>query len=345
MKKKTFSRVTYKERVLIENRYCVDFKSKKAIARELKRPLSTISREIAGRPLRGSGRYNADVAQRVADEKRGNQGRNGKLEHHDTLKDYVVEKLKIGWSPEQISIRLPIEFSNDETMRISYETIYQYIYNQHHRGGNGTLKSGCVDLRFLLARRHKRRATKGARYAQKLERLKALPSIEDRPCVVDKKKRIGDWEDDTLVSRQSLVRIKSVSERRSGIVFFSKTTDGTSASCDEVLRERLKKLPREYLLTLTRDRGSENMDHKTLSEDLGIDIFFTHPYCSHERGHNENDNGLFRRYYPKGTDFDTLTDEEIAAVEYLINSRPRKRLGGLTPYEVFYQETGVALED
>lgn len=135
-----------------------------------------------------------------------------------------------------------------------------------------------------------------------------------------------------------------MSERRSGIVFFAKTKDGTAVSCDEVLRNRLEALAQEYRLTLTRNRGSENMNYKILSKDLGMDIFFAHPYCSHERGCNENDNGLFRRYYPKKTDFATLTEKQISFVEYLINSRPRKRLGGLTPYEVFYQETGVALE-
>ena len=101
------------------------------------------------------------------------------------------------------------------------------------------LKKGCIDLRQYLPRRHKRRSTKGARKAQKLERRASLPSIESRPSIVDEKKRIGDWEDDTIVSRQSKARIKSVSERKSGIVFFGKTKDGTMASCDEVLLNRL----------------------------------------------------------------------------------------------------------
>lgn len=343
MKKKTFNRITYKERVTIENRYCTDQKSIKAIARELERPTSTISREIAGRPRKGRGRYNADVAQRDSDTNRENQGRESKLESNKKLRDYVVKKLKVHWSPEQIEIRLPIDFPDDECVRISYETIYQYIYDQFHRGGNGSLKKGCQDLRQYLPRRHKRRATKGARKAQKLERRAALPSIEDRPVTISKKTRIGDWEDDTMVSRQSSARIKSASERKSGIVFFAKTKDGTAASCDSALQKRLGELPEEYRLTLTRDRGSENMNYETLAAELGIDIYFAHAYCSHERGRNENDNGLFRRFYPKKTDFATLTDEEISAVEYLINSRPRKRLGGYTPYEIFYQETGVDL--
>ena len=343
MKQTTFNRITYKERVLIENRYCTDLKSIKAIARELKRPTSTISREITGRPRKGRGRYNADVVQSESDKKRRKQGRSSKMETNKALKQYVVKKLKIHWSPEQIEIRLPLAYPDNKEMRISYEAIYQYVYDQFYRGGNGTLKEGCVDLRKCLPRRHKRRATKGARKAQKLERRASLPSIEDRDSVVGTKQRIGDWEDDTVVSRESKARIKSISERRSGIVFFGKTKDGTAASCDSVLKKRLSELPDEYLITLTRDRGSENLNYKSLSAELGIEVFFAHSYCSYERGHNENDNGLFRRYYPKKTDFAKLSDEDIQAVEYLINSRPRKRLGGYTPYEIFYQETGVDL--
>ena len=344
MKKKTFTRITFEERVIIETRYCKDYKSMRSIAEELNRPPSAISREINGKPRKGMGRYRAHIAQRKADTRSKNQGRQTKLSNNKKLKKYVTGKLKLGWSPEQVAIRLPVEYPKDIDMRISYEAIYQYIYNQYYRGGDGYLKPKHVDLRQYLTRRHRRRCKKGARKAQKLANREHLPSIEDRPAVVDTRSRIGDWEDDTLLSRQSKVRIKSVSERRSGIVFFVKTEDGTANSCDEALRKRLEKIPQEFRHTLTRDRGSENMNYQTLSDNLDMDIYFAHAYCSHERGHNENDNGLFRRYYPKKTDFATLTDEEIAAVEYLINSRPRKRLGGLTPFEVFYQETGVALD-
>lgn len=345
MKKKTFNRITYKERVTIENRYCTDLKSIKAIARELQRPTTTISREIANRPRKGRGRYNADVAQRVSDEKREKQGRVSKLESNQKLRDYVVKKLKIHWSPEQIAIRLPRDFPNDKNMRISYEAIYQYVYDQFHRGGNGSLKKRCEDLRPYLPRRHKRRATKGARKAQKAERKAHLPSIEDRPEVVELRTRIGDWEDDFLVSKASKVCIKSTNERMSGIVFFGRTKDRTAASGDQALFKKLQQIPSSYLKTLTRDNGSENKEYEKVETTLGLSVYFAHPYHSWERGSNENCNGLLRRFFPKGTDWSTIRDEEIARAEYLINSRPRKRLGGLTPYEFFYQKTGVDLSE
>lgn len=265
------------------------------------------------------------------------------LEKNEELKKYVIEKLKLGWSPEQIAIRLPIDHSVDESMRISYETIYQYVYAQVHRGGNGKVKEGCEDLRVHLCRRHTRRATKGFRKAQKVERNASLPSIETRPSAVNERVEVGHWEDGLIVSRESLVRIKSVNERVSGVHLFALTEDGTIEACDAALRARLSPISKDFLKTLTRDRGSENRGHVALAAETGFDIFFAHAYSSYERGSNENGNGLFRRFFPKKTDFATITADDVRRVEYLINTRPRKRLGGLTPAEVFYQKTGVAL--
>jgi len=340
---RTFKSIDFKERVIIENRYCIDKKLLSVIAIELGRPKSAVSREIDGKPRIGRGKYSADQAQRVSESNRKNQGRKSKLDYAP-LKDYTIDKIKLGWSPEQIELRLPIDYPRNKKMRVSYEAIYQFVYSQIHRGGNGTLKKDGEDLRGYLARRHTRRQKKGLRKAQKLERKLSLPSIEDRPKEVEKRKKIGHWEDDTLVSHQSKTRIKSVNERVSGLVFFGKTINGTTKECDKVLVDRLKDIPVKFRKTLTRDRGVENFDYETVEEQLNLSCFFAHPYCSQERGSNENANGLFRRYFPKKTDFAKITEQEISQVEYLINSRPRKRHCGFTPYEVFYQKTGVALD-
>jgi len=289
------------------------------------------------------GKYSADRAQARAEQNRKKQGRKTKLEH-EPLRVYVVEKLKLGWSPEQIELRLPIEYPDDKHMRVSDEAIYQHVYAQVHREGYGYVKPGCEDLRIYLARRHKRRSKKGFRKAQKMERDASLPSIELRPKEVDERVVLGHWEGDTMVSRKSTARVKSINERVSGIVFFGITTDGTAKECNKVLIDRLEGIPSPYRKTLTQDRGKENYEYKDVQSALNIDCYFAHPYCSCERGSNENTNGLFRRYFPKGTDFGKITDQQVAEVEYLLNTRPRKRLGGLTPYEVFYQITGVALD-
>ena len=142
----------------------------------------------------------------------------------------------------------------------------------------------------------------------------------------------------------SLDRLKTINERVSGIVLIAKITDGTIRATNQAVRERLHAIPAPFRQTLTRDRGSENLGHEELEQNLGIRVFFAHAYHSWERGSNENTNGLIRRFFPKKTDFRTVADEEIQRVEYLLNTRPRKRLGCKTPYQVFYEHTGVALE-
>jgi IS30 family transposase len=210
-------------------------------------------------------------------------------------------------------------------------------------GSNGKVKKGYADLRIYLPRRHKRRVKKCFRKARKIERRSDLPSIENRPGIVEKRKRIEDWEDDLLVSRKSKVYIKSVNDRMSGIVFFGKTVDGTAVSGDAVLINKLHNIPCDYAKTLTRDNGKENVNYGYVQDALWLMVYYAHPYHSWERGSNENCNGLLRRFFPKGTHFAKISDEELSRAEYLINTRPRKRFGGRTPAEVFYRETGVAL--
>jgi len=336
------SPLTLRERSIIEVRWCRDNRMVTEIAEELGRNKSSISRELDGKPRKGFGKYDADRAQAAALERIGKRGNTQKLVRSSALREYAEEKLKLGWSPEQIEIRLPIEYPDDPSMRLSYETMYQHVYRQVHRGGNGKVKLDCEDLRPYLARRHTRRAKKGFRKAQKMERL-ILPSIEDRPKSVEKRKEIGHWEDDTVVSRESRVRLKTINERVSGIILIGKMRDGSIAESNRVVIERLSALPPETRKTLTRDRGTENLGYRKIEEALDMTCWFAHAYCSQERGSNENGNGLIRRPYPKKTNFALVSDEKISRLEYLLNTRPRKRHGGLTPVEVFYQRTGVAL--
>ena len=184
---------------------------------------------------------------------------------------------------------------------------------------------------------------KGLRKPYRIEKG-PLPSIEERPREVDARKRIGHWEDDCVISHASSDRLKTMNERVSGVVFIGRALDGTMEETNRIVRDRLGKIPGHLRKTLTRDRGSENMGYKELERTLGIQVFFAHAYHSWERGSNENVNGLIRRFFPKKTDFRMVTDTEIRLVERLLNTRPRKRLGWRTPYQVFYELTGVALQ-
>lgn len=339
-KRSGWEQLSLDERIRIEIRYR-DGWSLRKIAEELGngRTAGTVSREVGGRPRKGRGRYQARSAQAAALLKRG--GKKKQRLKNEAIRSYVTKKLKLGWSPEQTSIRLPIDHPGES---ISHEAIYGYIYAQIHRGGNGMVKPGCEDLRPFLPRRHKRRAKKGFRKAQKLGRRESLPSIETRPETVEKRKEAGHWEDDCIVSRQSRDRLKTINERVSGIVLIGRMADGSIPESNRVVAKRLGLIPASFRKTLTRDRGSENLGYREIEDVLGIRCFFAHPYSSFERGSNENLNGLIRRFFPKKTDFRTVTDEELERVECLLNSRPRKRHGGKTPYEVFYEKTGVALD-
>jgi transposase, IS30 family len=337
------SPLTLRERTIIEVGWCRDNWTITAIAEELDRNKSSVSRELAGRPRRGLGKYNADVMHRKALDRIAKRGNTPKVVRVTGLKAYIEEKLKLGWSPEQISLRLPVEYKQDHTMRISYEAIYQEVYRRVHRGGNGAVKKGQKDLRPFLARRHKRRAKKGFRKAQKLERDAKLPSIEERPVVVSSRKQLGHWEDDTVVSRQSLERLKTINERVSGVILIGKMKDGSITESNRVVLERLGGIPQTYRKTLTRDRGSENLGWEEIEKVLDTRVYFAHAYSSWERGSNENGNGLIRRVYPKKTDFALVSEEALHTLEHRLNTRPRRRLGGFTPEEVFFKATGVAL--
>lgn len=337
-KKKRFRQFTLEDRIKIEIKYR-DGLSFREIAAYLgnHRTASSICREVGGKPRRGGGKYQAYTNHQKALTKRF--GKKSLRLKTNFIRSYVKQKMKLGWSPEQISLRLPLDHPGQ---KISPEAIYQFVYAQIDRFNSGKAKPDSEDLRSYLPRRHTRRQQKGFRRARKLY-APILPSIENRPTVVEKRKRIGDWEDDTIVSRQSASRLKTINERVSGVVFIGKMKDGTIPESNRVVTKRLGQMPPSIRQTLTRDRGTENLGYQELEKELGIDCFFARAYCSQDRGSNENLNGLIRRFFPKKTDFAKVSSEEIERVEYLLNTRPRKRHGGKTPLEVLSDRTGVAI--
>ena len=310
----------------------------RTIAKELKRSPSSIAREIDRNKPPERRVYTPRLAQERAITNRSKRGERKLIKSH-VLRDYTIAHLKLGWTPEQIAGKS----KEDVGVSISYEAIYQYIYAQIHRNGYGYARPGCEDLRPYLARRKKRRTQKGMRTSYRIEKG-PLPSIDDRPKEVEFRMEVGHYEDDLIVSKQSKYALKTVNERVSGVVFIEKVKNKTISESNRAVTKRLKTIPPEYRKTLTRDRGSENLGHVELETEVEIKCYFAHAYHSWERGSNENLNGLIRRFLPKGTDFRTVSAEQIKRIEYLINSRPRKRLGWKTPYEVFYEKTGVALQ-
>ena len=304
----------------------------RSIAGALNRSPSSVSREISrNKDALGRRYYMPRTANERALEKRKSRGRKDRLKN-SVVREYVIQRLKDdGWSPEQIAGKLPEERPGNH---ISHEAIYQYIYAQVHRNGWGQLRPGREDLRGYLKRRHRRRRIKGLRNPQRVSRFSGV-SIEKRPAIVDKRNRIGDWESDSIVSFNNMPGLNSLLERKSGLILLTKVSEKTAEATTNAIVGRLSGLPG---CTLTMDNGSENQYWKKIEERLDLKCFYAHPYASWERGGNENANGLVRWYFPKKTDFRKVSDEEIARVEYALNTRPRKRLGWKTPLEVFLKE-------
>lgn len=309
-------------------------RSIRSIAKELGRSPSSVSREIyKNKPLHFE-RYTPRLAHERALEHRGHRGRKDRLKNQ-VIRGYVHLKLQYGCSPEQIAGRLRLDHPKE---RISHEAIYQYIYAQVHRGGRGDIQPGKTDLRPWLKRRHKVRAKHGFRKGARVLRPSG-PSIDVRPLVVGCRTRLGDWESDTVESCLHRPGINTLVERKSGLLHITKLLSKDAPETRRAVTSRLAHLPKHLRRTVTFDNGPENRQWIEMERETGIRAYFAHPYHSWERGTNENTNGLIRWYFPKGTDFGTISDEELARVELAINTRPRKRLGWRTPLEVW----GVAL--
>lgn len=305
----------------------------RTIAGVLSRSPSSVGREIKKNiPLHY--RYTPRLANERALKKRKSRGRKLRLKSY-FIRRYVIDHLKMGYSPEQIAGRLSLEYPK---YKISHEAIYQYIYHYARREGHqGEMKTGYHDLRIYLKRRHKRREKKGMRKYQRLLKHNGF-SIDERPKEIKKRKTIGHWEGDSVVSKKSKVGLNTLVERKTGLVLISKIQNSTSNVTANTVINRLKHFPCK---TLTTDNGKENFAYEKIQKELQISCYFAHPYCSGERGTNENTNGLIRYYLPKGTDFATISNEMISRIEYILNTRPRKRLGWKTPLEVFNESVAL----
>lgn len=302
-----------------------DGKSIRTLAKELGRSASSVSREINRNLPPEHYQYASRISHDRALKNRKSRGRHDRLKNEAT-RTYVVTHLKEGWSPEQISGR--IKHGIGET--ISHEAIYQYIYARVRN--NGIIRANTQeDLRIYLRRKRKRRLGKGFRATK---RVRLLPGklIDTRPAIVETRKRIGDWESDTVESRDHKPGINTLVDRKTGFVLITKLNAKTSISTAEAITKRLQGLP---VCTITADNGPENQNWKFVETVTGALWYFANPYHSWERGTNENTNGLIREYFPKKTDFTMISEEELAMIEYKLNTRPRKRLNYLTPLEAF----------
>ena len=223
------------------------------------------------------------------------------------------------WSPEQISNWLQCE----EGIHVSPEWIYQYILQDKQADG---------DLHSYLRCQKQRKKRYGA--PDRRGQIKGRVSIDERPEVVNKRSRIGDWEADTVIGKQGSAVLVTLVERKTRFSVIGKARNRTAQEVTSVILEHLQPLASQ-VQTLTYDNGKEFAFHQEIAKELDASGYFAHPYHSWERGLNENTNGLIRQFFPKGKDLSEVTDAEVQEVMDKLNDRPRKCLGFKTPNQVF----------
>lgn len=321
---KKYQRLTLYERFQIE-KLLSHQKNYTDIAILLDRNKSTILREVS---KYGKSSYKSLEAERIAVGKSSDR-KNGKskIKLSKKLENYVLQKLKLRWSPRQISVTLANTFPGDKDMQISHEAIYLHIY----------LHSKTELKKILIEQLRQKRKFRGnvRRGKDKRTTIKDPIRIDERPSEVLGREIPGHWEGDLIMGKERESAIGTLVERttRTIIIVPLKARDATSVR--KAFEKEFKTIPRQMKLTMTYDNGSEMAQHKLFTKNTKIQVYFAHPYSPWERPTNENSNGLIRDYYPKGTDFSTISKKDLKRVQNELNERPRNVLNWKTPKEVF----------
>lgn len=297
-------------------------RQQKLIAEAIGKSESAVSRELRRNCDQRNGAYIAGLAARKSAQRKKDKPK--AVRFTGAMRAEVQRQLAQKLSPEQI-VGVAVKEGHD---MVSHERIYQHIWQDKKRGG----------------RLHEHLRTRGKRYrkrgAAKDSRgiITGRVDIDQRPAVVEKRKRFGDLEMDTIIGRKHKGAIVTINDRASGMLLMRKVPRKESSLVAQAAIDALRKW-KPLLHTATSDNGKEFADHQLIARKLQLDFFFAKPYHSWERGSNENLNGLIRQYIPKQTDFETLSDEFIQHVQDQLNQRPRKRFNFDTPINEFKRLT------
>ena len=287
------------------------------IATKLGRDGSTIYRELKRNAT--CGQYLAGQAQRQAERRRSDRPLVRKCDRPAVV--HTLRKLLSEYSsPDQIAARMKHERSDRPEDCVSASTVYRWIEQQGENRSH---------WRELLRRR-------GRRPHKARENTSVGAPIAERPQIVEERGRIGDFEGDLVLGRQGTGGLKTLVDRKSRYTIIMKVNRKDAAYVYRKTRERLKDLPADKRHSVTYDNGGEFARCPGLEQSAGVDVYYAEPGCPYQRGTNENTNGLARQFFPKGTDFQTVTHADVREAENLLNHRPRAILGYRTPYEVFH---------
>ena len=325
-----YTHLTEEERYQIDDMRREGF-NQASIAIALKRSKSTLSREL--RRNEGDRGWRPRQAQLTATERLSARGSANVKRSSIEAWAYAKKQLEQNqWSPEQIAGRLEMK----GMATISHETIYQRVLEDKNAGG--TLYS------HLRCKKKRKK-----RYGSARSSRGAIPNrvdIDQRPAIVDSRRRTGDWEGDTIIgAHDGGAVIASMVERKSRYTVLAKAKNKKTTVVIDSINKRMLPIA-ELVFTVTLDNGKEFSQHGVMSDTLNTDVYFAKPYHSWERGLNENTNGLVRQYFPKRIPFDSITEYDLQRVVRKLNNRPRKCLGYKTPFEIFSkscEKRGVAL--
>lgn len=296
--------------------------SLRAIAGQIERCVSTISREVANNGGRIS--YRAVSADQAA-YWRSRRPKRTKLSLCSQLREQVEAMLELRWSPQQIAARLAIEFPNDPAMRVSHETIYRSLFVQ----SKGALRK---DLTAYLRTGRTRRRPPGRSKVR--GQIKDMVLISERPAEVEDRAVPGHWEGDLIIGKAGKSGVATLVERKTRYVMLVYIGyDQTTQNVCKAIAMQIRQLPAHLTRSLTWDRGKELTDHMKFSIDTGVEVFFCDPRAPWQRGSNENTNGLLRQYLPKGTDLAVHSQTDLDRIAAELNGRPRQTLDWMKPAE------------
>jgi transposase, IS30 family len=300
--------------------------SRREIAKKLNRHHTTISRELNNNG-KWYHKYSACIANERAFEIKKRPRRFKKIENNEKLKKYIHDKLELRWSPEQIAQVLKRRYPNNTHMRVSHETIYTYIYLLPR----GELRKELISYLRQGSEGRRRRY----RTTEQRGKILNMVSIHERPEESKGRTIGGHWESDLIVGKDHASAIGTIVERttRTTLIVPLKAKDAETVRIS--FSKAVKHLPKEIMKSITHDRGHEMSQHELFTKDTKIQVYFADPYSPWQRGTNENTNGLIRQFFPKGTDFNIVSNREIKHVQKLLNERPRKVLNWKTPKEAF----------
>lgn len=303
----------YTIEVLRKNNYTL-----KEIGAIIGKDKSVICRELKRNSDNRNGVYRSDLAERKCKKRHREKPKIQRFTM--VIKEHIDTWLKEDYSPEQIVGLAKIE----RVSCVSIERIYQYVWKDKKDGGELY-----THLRSNRKTYRKRGASKDKR-GQIFGRI----GIEKRPVEVDQKQRIGDTEVDLIIGKDHKGALVTINDSACGLLKMRKSNSKEASEIEKIVIKSLEPW-KPFMHTMTSDNGKEFANHLNISKALEIKYYFARPYHSWERGANENLNGLLRQYFPKGTDFNLITDEQVKIVEEKLNNRPRKRFGYLTPNQVY----------